>query len=58
MKLRAERHRRELGLVAHFGDEEGDGGGDEGAGRVSLRVFVERIRMQGPQAEAMNTKRP
>jgi hypothetical protein len=51
LKLRTQRHRGELGLVAHFGDEEGDRGGDEGTGRMDLRVFVERIRMQRPEAE-------
>jgi hypothetical protein len=49
--LRAQRHSGELGLVTHLGDEEGDGGGDEGTGRVDLGCFVERIRMQGPEAE-------
>jgi hypothetical protein len=51
LKLRRQRQRGELGLVAHFGDEEGQGGGHESPGAMNLRVFVERVGMQCPQAE-------
>jgi hypothetical protein len=32
--------------------KKGNRGGDEGAGAMQLGIVVERIRMQGPQAEA------
>ena len=52
VEARRQRNRGELRLVAHLGEEEGDQRGDERTGAVDLRIAVERIRMQRPQAEA------
>ena len=40
-----------LVLSPHLGQKEGDKRGDEGTGAVEARIVVERVGMQGPEAE-------
>ena len=50
MCIRDRHHRGDLGLVAHFGEEEGDQRGEEGAVFLKARlfIFIQLVRHQGP----------